>query len=230
MIKLIPVRDILKINFGTDSWLVEELIHTGTLTVISGQPGSFKTWVCMHLALCVAEHKPFLGRFDTSSKRKVLILDKENHAKHLQTRLKALGVPEDTFIWYNFDEELRLDDKEDMNSLLRTIEDEKIGVVILDSLIRFHRSDENDSRQMSSVLSSLKKIANMGVNVIFTHHHRKESAHETPSSSSLRGSSDIFAAVDCHIALVHQKKDNLLIFSHMKSRQSPTLEAFVVKV
>lgn len=227
----LSVQDILYKDFGEDEWLVEGLIPTGTLTVISGQPASFKTWVCMHLALVVPIGAPFLKHFKVLARRKVLILDKENHPRHVQSRLKALNAMGSGDVWYSFDQELQLDDKSHIDSLIKYIKEEGIGLVIIDSLIRFHSGDENDAKQMSKMFSNLKKIINeTNANVIFTHHHRKESAYGATSSSSLRGSSDISAAIDCHLSLSYDKKDKIIAFSHLKSRQSPEVEPFSVKI
>lgn len=224
------IREILAQPFAEDDWLVEGLIHNDTVTVLSGQPASFKTWVTIHLALCLAGKKPFLGHFNVPDERHVLILDKENHPKHVQKRLRALDASSDVLVWYNFDHDLQLDNDDHMDALMSFAEEEGIGLVIIDSLIRFHRGDENDARQMSAVLQNLRKLTTIGTNVLFTHHHRKESAFGSTTSSSLRGSSDIFAAVDCHIALEHKKRESMITLSHLKSRQSPALDQFAARI
>ncbi len=224
------VRDILGTEYGTDNWLVERLIPTQTITVISGMPASYKTWACLHLALCVAGRKPFLGQFTIPHQRNVLILDKENHAKHIKERLISLGASMDAFVWFNFDEGFQLDKEEHVAALLRYVEQESIGLIVLDSLIRFHKGDENDSRQIAVVFGNLKRITAKGVSVICTHHHRKELFQGATSPNSLRGSSDIFAAVDSHIALSYQKKERVVIFAQHKLRQAPVQDEFAAKV
>lgn len=224
------LRDVLGASYGTDDWLVEGLIPTQTLTVISGMPASYKTWACLRLALCVSERKPFLGKFNVPFRRNVLILDKENVAKHVKERLEALCAPIDAFVWFNFDGDFYLDNEDHVVALLKYIEQENIGLVVLDSLIRFHRGDENDSKQIALVLGNLKKVTSAGASVIFTHHHRKELFQGATSPNSLRGSSDIFAAVDSHIALSYQKKDNVVIFSQHKLRQAQAQDEFAAKV
>jgi len=231
--KLISVCDILNMDFGEDEWLINDLIPVGTLTVISGQPSSFKSWTAMHIAQSVTIGNSFLGHFGALSRRKVLILDKENILKEIQTRYRALGVLDDGSILYDRNDDLHFDNKEDVESIIQTIETENIDVVIVDSLRGFHRGDENDSRQISTVMRNFKKIVNdTGANVIFIHHHRKEPANGRMSSNSLRGSSDILAQVDSHFALTRYKKggSDIIVFSHLKSRQNKTVEDFEVKV
>lgn len=224
------LQEVLGMKFDGDKWLVEGLLHTGTLSVISGQPSSFKTQVCSHLALVVAGGGEFLQHFKVPLRGRVLILDKESRWKDIQERMMAFKAPESVEIFFDAEDGLWLDDEEYAELLIKRIEEEKIGLVILDSLIRYHRGDENDSRQMSSTLAKLKKITrDTGANVIFIHHHRK-GIPGIVSSDNLRGSSDIFAAVDCHISLAHKKDNDIIQVSHLKSRQSKELQPFAVKV
>lgn len=231
-LEVYSVQDILNMKFDEDKWLIEDLIHTETLTVISGQPSSFKTIACVHLALVVSGGGSFLGKFKALSRRKVLILDKESRWKDVLDRLKGFNAIGSGEMFFSLDEEVRLDDESWIDSLIYYIKGNKIGLLVIDSLIRFHRGDENDSRQMSAILANLKKIIKATkANIIFIHHHRKESSYGSVSSNSLRGSSDIFAAVDCHLSLSRPKKEEKIIsFSHMKSRQSAELEPFSVEV
>jgi len=158
--KLISVCDVLNMDFGEDEWLINELIPTGTLTVISGQPDCYKSWTAMHIAQTVTNGNPFLGHFGTLSRRKVLILDKENILKEIQKRYRALGVLDDGSILYDRNDDLYFDRKKDVESIIQTIETEKINVVIVDSLRGYHLGDENDSRQMNAVMRAFKKIVN----------------------------------------------------------------------
>ena len=50
------------------------------------------------------------------------------------------------------------------------------------------------------------------------------------SSNSLRGSSDIFAAVDWHFALEYKDQDGIVVFNHLKARQTEKQKEFSVKL
>jgi hypothetical protein len=228
-IKLIPLRDILQTNYGADEWLVENIIPLQTIGVISGAPENYKSWICLSLALSVAERTDFLGQFKVPFKRKIAIFDRENQGRHIQSRIRSLGAPPDTFVFFNFDETGFLDDDKWFAEFLKVIKQEEIGLVVFDALIRFHSKDENAAREMAAVFGKLKAITNAGANVIFTHHHRKDQLGKI-SSNSLRGSSDIFAAVDWHFALEYKEQDDIVVFNHLKARQTEKLKEFSVKL
>ncbi len=62
-----------------------------------------------------------------------------------------------------------------------------------------------------------------------SHHHRKDQLGKV-SSNSLRGSSDIFAAVDWHFALEYKEQDDIVVFNHLKARQTEKQKEFSVKL
>jgi hypothetical protein len=65
--------------------------------------------------------------------------------------------------------------------------------------------------------------------IVFIHHHKKEQGFgKKGGSQSVRGSSDIFAALDCHIS-VERHEDYLTIYQN-KLRVQPQLEPFNVKI
>lgn len=59
----ISVDELLRKEFEADSWLVEGLIPKNGITVISGNPASFKTWLILLLAKHIAEGEALFGRF-----------------------------------------------------------------------------------------------------------------------------------------------------------------------
>src|SRR3989338_419800 len=228
-IKLIPVRDILQTNYGEDQWLVENIIPVQTIGVISGAPENYKSWMCLSLALSVADRTDFLGQFKVPFMRKVAIFDRENQGRHVQHRLRSIGAPTDTFVSFNFDEAGFLEDEKWFAEFLKVIKQEEIGLVIFDALIRYHGKEENSAHEMAVVFGKLKAITNAGANVVFTHHHRKDQLGKV-SSNSLRGSSDIFAAVDWHFALEYKDQDGIVVFNHLKARQTEKQKEFSVKL
>jgi len=224
------IKEILSHDFGKEEWLVEPLIPLQTITALSGDPGSFKTWLTLELAKCVALGVPFLGHFPTRQ-GSVLIIDEENHLRHIKKRLQQLQLPKDIAIFYISQNEIKIDNLKDLKKILRIVKEKQILSVIVDSLIRIHSGDENDARTMADVLSRLKKIIGVGANVVFTHHHRKESSYGPKNPSlSLRGSSDILAIIDCHLSVEELKNKNKLVIRQTKLRQGEQVKPFAIKI
>lgn len=224
------INDILTSDFGNDEWLVKDLIPFPSMTALSGNPGNFKTWLTIVLAQSIAEGKPFLEQYPVRQGA-VLIVDEEDYIKHIQKRLQLLNVSKELPIFYLSQESIKIDESDGYNSLLKIIADHKITLVILDSLVRMHTREENDAKQMAFVMGQFMQLIKNNVSVLFTHHHRKQAAWgPNNASQSLRGSSDILAAVDCHLTVEKIKAENTLIVRQEKLRTATAINPFNVTI
>jgi hypothetical protein len=208
-------------------WLIKDLLPESGITILSGDPGNFKTWSTLHFALCVAEGKLAYNHFETV-KASVLIIDEEDNISLLQQRLKTLSAIEKSNIYFMVMSGFKTDSEEKMNELFRYIKKHKIKLVIIDSLIRIHLGDENSSSDIAKMFGQLRRLSTKGVTVLLNHHHRKKSMGRTYDSQPMRGSSDILAAIDCHMQIEH--KDDHLIISQTKNRFGEELKPFVVNI
>jgi DNA-binding transcriptional ArsR family regulator len=183
-------------------WAVEGLIPLNGITILTGVANSYKSFLTQDLALSVANGEQFLGKFPTTP-GKVLIIDEENSRWSIQDRFKCLGAGKMENLLFVHQAGLRLDKEEHVGPLMDLIEREEPMLIILDSFVRFHRGDENASRDMSWVFATIKKLVGGERAVLVIHHHRKNyfGQGEGTSSQSIRGSSDIIAAVDSHLAV-----------------------------
>lgn len=225
------IGEILTHDFGEQEWLVEMLIPKEGLTALSGNPGDNKTWTAIHKALCVARGIPVFGKFATTQ-GSVLIIDEEDHIRVIQNRLKLLGAKETDPIYYMSQSGFKVDDEIELAAILTIVREKQIKFVVLDSLIRIHKQDENDSRGMATVFACIQKIVAEGVSILFTHHHRKQGMFGANNpGQNMRGSSDILAAVDCHIT-IEKKKDepDRLIIKQTKLRQAEALLPFEIQI
>jgi hypothetical protein len=95
---------------------------------------------------------------------------------------------------------LRLDNENDRQALLATIDRIQPKLMLLDPLVRLHRIDENSAKEVSQLLGFLRHIERTyGVAIVLTHHSSKKT--RTRSGQMLRGSSDLHAFGDSNIYL-----------------------------
>lgn len=230
-LQLWSIGDILSKDFGEEEWLVDFLISKPGMTALSGNPGDFKTWMTMHIAMCVSRSTPVFGEFKANSGG-VLIIDEEDHLRLVKKRLELLGAKETDNIHYLSQCGIKVDVEVFRNMLVDIVKEKGIKLVILDSLVRVHQQDENDAKSMAKVFSSLQAIIKEGASVLFTHHHRKQMGFGSSNpGQSMRGSSDILAAVDCHITIEKKKdEEDRLIIRQTKLRQAELRKPFEVKV
>jgi hypothetical protein len=228
--QLLKVGDILKKEFPDDEWLVEDILPLPSVDALSGMPGHGKTFVTIHIAQCVAKGLPVFGKFP-SKQAPVLIISEEDYPKHLKKRFESLGITENDAITYLSLVGFKADNPKHVDDIVDIVREGKFKLVIIDCLRRVHDQDENDSRGMAKVAEGLRKIAKEGVAVLYTHHHRKQEDFKPNNPTvSLRGSTEIQAAIENHFAIERKENEDVLIFRQPKSRNAEALKPFEVKI
>ena len=218
--------ELMKKNFPESEWVIEPLIPQG-LTVMSAQPASYKTWLLLDIAIAVASGDQLFRTFDTVQGG-VLMIDEENSERLLQQRLKLLSEEPELPIYFMIEKNFKLDDAQ-VSKIIKFCRDKNIKLITFDSLVRIHSSNENDAVQMSEVFSKLKRFTKANLNVLITHHNRKGGKGENPSQE-MRGSSDILAAVDCHISVKRSQEEKTITLTQTKVRFTEELEPFDLKI
>lgn len=229
--KLWTAGEILAHDFGEQAWVVEYMIPKEGVMALSGNPGDFKTWAIIHIALNVARGGMVFKQFN-AFRGNVLIVDEENHIRILKFRLGVLGAQSTDNIYFLSQAGVKVDNENSLENVLKIIKEKDIKLVIFDSLIRIHQQEENASGGMAKVDNSFKKITKEGASILFTHHHRKQQGFGSNNpGQSMRGSSDILAAVDCHITLEKKRdEEDRLILKQTKLRPDEVLKPFEVKI
>ncbi len=226
--KFMTLKELMSNDYPESSWVVEGLVPEG-LTILSAQPGTFKTWLLLDIAISVASGSPLVEVFDTTQGG-VLMVDEESSERLLQQRLRSLESGTDLPIYFKIGTNFKLDDAQ-ISDIIKRCKKDNIKLITFDSLVRIHDKNENDAVQMSDVFAKVKRFMQEGINVLIAHHNRKGGNGENPGQE-IRGSSDILAAVDCHLSL-SMKKDfgrKLLRINQTKLRSSEELEPFEIEV
>lgn len=195
------LRDLLNEQFPPEVWIVKQLIPDKSVTILSGSPGSFKTWLYMEMAVKIANGQQAFGHFDTKHTG-VLVIDEESGRQRLQRRFKQLGATEATPIHFTSRTGYKMNQLF-VEAIIEEGRELGVGLIIFDSFTRFTNAgaDENASGDMSVLMDCYRQLADAGFSVLILHHNRKEVAGQFNPAQAMRGSSDILAAVDCHIAV-----------------------------
>jgi len=159
--------------------------------------------------------------FKVAKSGAVLYFDSENPQSYVKDRIGKMGFrEEDAFKLAHF-EGLKLDDEADFEAICRDVQQAAPVLVVFDTLIRFHNSDENDASAMSLVMGRLRQVANLGSCVLTQIHQNKGSGDLRVRS---RGSSDIIAGCDLELSLTEddpKKNPGLLTLRSVKARMAP---------
>lgn len=226
--QVIEVKNLLEKVFPPDNWIIDPLIPAKGITLISGQPACFKTWLYLYLAAKIAseENEKILSEF-TKTQSRILIVDEENGERLLKERFEQLHIEKDIPICLTSYIGFQINDQ-NITELIEFCTSHKYNVVIFDSFVRVNKGDENDAHEISHTFYLLKQMNKAGITVILVHHHRKQGMNQTSSSQNIRGSSDILAAIDSHLALT--RKDDYILIEQTKLRQKKETGNFKIKI
>lgn len=200
--------ELMTREFPESSWLVEGLVPLGGITALSGESGSYKTWAMLSLAVAVATGEPLFGHFPTTQ-NKVLFVNQEISERLLQERVRSLTNATELPLCFLSHQGFQLEPRA-IQGLISTCHEESVETVIFDSLIRIHGKDENDAGQMSGVSRNLKLFNAAELTVLFTHHNRKKGLNNG-GAEAMRGSTEVRAAVNSHLAVEKKGKGNFVI-------------------
>jgi DNA-binding transcriptional ArsR family regulator len=117
-------------------------------------------------------------------------------------RLVKLGMADETDLLYTSKAGIRLDDPRQLKQIVETIKEHSIKLVIVDTMTRVHRFDENDNSQMRLLYTKFSEMMAAGACVVVAHHERKGGQGESSvSHERARGASEISASADMCFSL-----------------------------
>lgn len=211
-----PLGSLLKIEFPPEVWVVDQLLPDEGVTILSGAPGSFKTWLYVEIAIKVAKGELVFGHYK-SKKTGVLVIDEESGERRLQKRFKQLGATNDLPIHYVSRVGYKLNQLY-TDAIATKARENGAGLIIFDSFTRFNKGDENASGDMSTYMDYYRQLADAGFSVLILHHNRKDTGKSSSVAQAMRGSSDILASADCHIAVSRKGQSEYVKLEQTKNR------------
>lgn len=226
-IKPVSHKELMAMEFPELKWLVKDLVPAEAITIISGAPEGFKSWITLEIANKSVKQGLVFNKFESHSEG-CLIIDEENGLRLLQERMKVLGKKEDLNLHYLAYAGLKITE-EDIGEIMITLKERGLKTVIFDSFVRFlNGADENSASEIAKIFGYLKGLVKEGITVVLIHHHRKEGLIKAVGGQQMRGSSDILASVNCHIIV--EKKEDELIITPNKLREAEKIKPFKVSV
>lgn len=209
-------------------WLVDQLISDAGINAISAKPGLFKTFLAMEIAKCVANGDSVFGVFPTRQ-TKVLIIDQESGERRLKQRQALLEADDANMAYVCYANQMM--STEFARDIISFCKANAIGLVIFDSLTRFHEAKESSNDEMAKVLADFQLIPQAGISVVIIHHDAKSGYEQPNSSNTLRGASDILANCDVHLSVSKAKNSsNKIVVKQLKNRDAEEVPSFELMV
>jgi hypothetical protein len=230
---IVALTDFLSVPIELPEVLVADLIRKDSVIMFTSGSKSYKTWMLLHLALCVSQGEPWFGR--TVTKGRVLFLNFELSPAELQSRLKAIamtmGLGDDIA---NFDIcNLRghaTDIAKLMPEIIKKCEGKSYAMIIPDPIYcMMGERNENAANEMADFLNHVSVLSERtGAAVIYTHHFAKGNAAKKEPIDRASGSGVFARHADGIVALTPHKEDNAFVVeAELRSFKRPA--PFVIR-
>lgn len=224
-LRLVHVADVAD-RGPEERWLVEGLWSRSGVGVVGAMPKVGKTWTVVEFALAVSSGNPAFGHFAVQNPGPVLMFGAEDTVCDLQERVasvaKARGLQtKDLDLHFIDTPALRLDIPAEFERLRQVVVEFGPALLILDTLVRMHRGDENNAGFVAGVLGNLRELQRQqDVGIMVTHHLNKKVKRGGPDGQSLRGSGDLHAWGDSNIYM-SRDGDRIRVVAEHRSLPAP---------
>lgn len=221
-------------------YVVAGLLKLPSLSIVYGPPGCLKTMLLIDLAADVSAGLPWLppipgkgtGRGRQTLQAPVLWIDCDNGADDMHERIEAMArarnLSPDTPLHYVSMPSPWLDASSADTESFRELVDvaRKVGarVIMIDNLGVVAGNVEENSAEMSQVLSVFRQLAEETCSaVVLIHHQRKQSGMTTRRGDTLRGHSSIEAALNLALLVEREEHSETVMVRATKVRGADVL-------
>lgn len=220
------VNDLMYLKSQT--YLIENLIPEGGLSVIYGQPASYKSFVAIDMCLSISSNIDWQG-FDTGAGKTLFIAAEgvgglKKRIQAWMAKNKGIKKTPDFHVLATTVDFL---DPEQLEKLVNTIETigKDFKLIVIDTIARTlsnSGSDENSASDMGMFLSACDTLREKTKSAILAIHHSGKN-----EASGLRGSSALLGGVDTSINCSHSGTVNLSV---QKQKDTEQLEMISLEV
>lgn len=210
-------------------WQIKDILIENAITLISGQPGSFKTWLALELGLCVASGRKAFGVFETQVPGRVLFYNAEDDPStitkcRLEAMMRGKGVKdlaaEKLEFLFITEVSFYLDNKKHQEQLDKTLEAYKPSLLILDPFRNLHVQNENQSTDIVPILNFLREMnrKHSTAIIIVTHDKKPSGDSNERRASRMRGSNALEGFRDSYFMLDAEGDSIKVQFYHRAAR------------
>ena len=237
---LVSLWDQLKEPPTLSNELIGGILREGCKMIITGESKAGKTCLSQNLAVCIAEGRPWLGKFECAQ-GKVLYINLEVEPASLFYRFKAMYHAMDlkiskegsqNIVPWNLRGHAASMEKLAPKIIRRCRETGPYKAIIIDPLYKVQQGDENSAEAICNFTNALDKIAHeTGAAIIYDHHHPKGTAREKVIDRGA-GSGVFIRDADALVDISNLEAGNDapdLVKSLVKEGERPMVMSFVLR-
>lgn len=225
-IQSITAKDLLKEYIAPLEYLVDKIIPTIGLAMLGAPSKYYKSYMCIDMAICVAEGMKFLG-FNTK-KSGVLYMDMESTKRRPKTRLEQIlggsECPDNLYIITAEQKVGRIGEGLEVQIADQLKKFPDIGFIIIDVLKKVRPSQkrgQSDYDRDYEDLGALKEFADSNnICILVIHHTRKMKDPDDPFNE-LAGSSGVMGVLDAALVISKQKREDRDAKLYITGRDMP---------
>ena len=238
---LVSLADQIKDPPKLSPELIEGILREGCKMIITGESKAGKTCLSQNLAVCIAEGKAWLGKFQCSQ-GKVLYINLEVEEASLFYRFKAMykamemkisSKGGDNIVPWNLRGHAAPMEKLAPKIIRRCRNTGPYKAIVIDPLYKVQQGDENSAEAICSFTNALDKIAHeTGAAVIYDHHHPKGTAGERKVIDRGAGSGVFVRDADALVDISNLEPGNDapdLVKTLVKEGERPMVMSFVLR-
>jgi RecA-family ATPase len=213
MLKLSSVKDYEGMfKDKKQSFLIDGLIESNSLSLLVGPSNVGKTWVSYYLSHCVADGKPFLNR--ECEQGTVLYFDKEMSDFQSYVRSSKFDYANGEYFLHSTEDFPDVLNSKEVEQFLADVEQyvkkHNAKLLVIDSLNACCSTlDENNNSHMRLFMAFAKKLKNI-ITTVIIHHKGKSENSEFRGASVIKDSCDNFFSIDKRgeISVIKQRFSN----------------------
>lgn len=213
----LPVSAYLREPHEPGTWLIKDLLPISGACLIFGLPKSSKSWMSLQLACAIAGgEKEWMG-FPVVTQGRVLMLQLDTPRSTWRLRYQGMireGVKfrddllyvadRESLRYFPFDisREAPANHADYLQSLVRPL---RPVAVVVDTLRKAHTKDENNSTDMSNVISKLVAAVHPAALILVSHSRKPSMEAGSDLMSDHRGSGSVTGEMDAIVKMTKKK-------------------------
>lgn len=166
-----------KLPLRAHDWLIDRYLERGALATLIGETGSFKSFLSIDMAVCIAAGKDWHGRRVKQGAVFVIVGEGQGGIRRrVAAAMKAHAITGDVPIYFT-ERAYALDDEASAETIMTAIREvgaqtgQTPALVIVDTLARCIRGDENSTRDMGAFVRAVARIRDeTGAAMLLVHH------------------------------------------------------------